>query len=727
MPIVFDTINIVLSFVVLIYIIFLYLIFTKTKNVLIKNSYSFAIFSILLWTVSMILYRSAPEISSLFWCKVLYVSATFTASSFFIFSIIFPKSKIPHLKLWLITILANFFIVLLVLLSDSVIRGVVVIPGAEKEIIWGPLYVIYSLYISLFFLMGLIVLFKKYLREYGRVKNQIKFVFWGYFIGSNLAMITNMMMVSWGDFRLNWLGQILSVIMVAFTVYAIITHRLMDIKFVMRRYSVYLVSMILVLIPLFVIKYLVNLYLPLLVSVIDVIVLFVAVLIFPPIKNVIYNLANKFFFSSLYDSRKIIVEVSDKLRSTLNINQLYNYIYDSLNGAMHVKAFGILRYRKKKKCYSTEFNVNFNIGRRVNFEKNDTIQEYFMEKNIPLIIAEAGELKDNPKTKETLEMLHRMKVEILMPLNVKDNVVGMIVMGAKESGDMYNDEDLQILKIVASQSAIAIENAMLYEETKNFSVKMEEEVKRATADLRAANKKLKKLDEAKSEFISIASHQLRTPLTVIKGYISMMMEGSFGKLSRSISDPLEKVYESNERLINLVENLLNISRIESGRLRFNFQTIQLEKMIESVIEELSSTAEVKGVLLEFKKLKSDLPKIMVDKEKIRQVIMNLVDNAIKYSVKGVILITLRKRKGNLIFCIRDNGLGIDKSDMPNLFKKFIRGNNAMLTHTEGTGLGLFVAKQMIESHQGRIWAESKGKNKGTKFCFELPIVDKDKN
>ena len=249
---------------------------------------------------------------------------------------------------------------------------------------------------------------------------------------------------------------------------------------------------------------------------------------------------------------------------------------------------------------------------------------------------------------------------------------------------------------------------------------------RATVELRAAHKKLKKLDKAKSEFISIASHQLRTPLTVIKGYISMMLEGNFGKLTKKVVSSLEKVYDSNERLIRLVENLLNISRIESGRLQLNFEIIQFEYLVSDVLEELSGNAKKKGLLLSYKLPRKPLPKVKVDEEKIRQVVMNLIDNAIKYTDKDRVTVSLKSLGQNIEFCISDNGIGIKKEDLPNLFKKFFRGSNTPLVHTEGIGLGLYVARQMIEAHGGRIWAESQGQEKGSRFCFLLPVVKEDK-
>ena len=200
-----------------------------------------------------------------------------------------------------------------------------------------------------------------------------------------------------------------------------------------------------------------------------------------------------------------------------------------------------------------------------------------------------------------------------------------------------------------------------------------------------------------------------------------MLEGSFGKLNPSERDSLEKVYDSGERLIQLVENLLNISRIESGRLQFNYEMMNLEEIVDSVVEELTNAAKKRGLKLNYAKGEKPLPKIRIDEEKIRQVIMNLTDNAIKYTKRGSITISLKKAGKNIRFCVSDSGLGMSQEDLPNLFKKFSRGEGTSAIHTEGTGLGLYVAKEMVEAHKGKIWAESKGRGRGSKFWFELPI------
>jgi signal transduction histidine kinase len=479
-------------------------------------------------------------------------------------------------------------------------------------------------------------------------------------------------------------------------------------------------SIVSIIIPALLLDYFVRNYLTNIPSnIVTFTVIILAVIIFPPIKNYYYRLANKYFFSSLYDARQVIAELSEKLRSTLDIARIYDYVSDTLVGAFHAKAAGLLTYDEESGKYMARYSTGFAVKGREKFAGNTFLHNEFIAKNHS-IVAEELRSDRRPEVAETLKLLSKMGVEILTPLNIKDKTIGLIALGPKESGDMYNDEDLQVLEIVGAQTAIAMENALLYDETRKFNINLKKEVERATSDLRHANDQLKKLDQAKSDFISIASHQLRTPLTVIKGYVSMILEGNFGDLNPAERNSLDIVFQSNERLIRLVENLLNISRIESGRLQYSLTTVPLSKVTDSVVEELSNYIKKKGLKFIYKK-PAALPFVKIDEEKIRQVVLNLIDNSVKYTKQGSITVSLKESDGQIVFTVSDSGLGIKPEDLPNLFKKFSRGTGTSLVHTEGTGLGLYVARMMIEAHNGKIWAESDGEGRGSRFMFSLPV------
>ena len=214
-------------------------------------------------------------------------------------------------------------------------------------------------------------------------------------------------------------------------------------------------------------------------------------------------------------------------------------------------------------------------------------------------------------------------------------------------------------------------------------------------ELEKAYQELQRLDKAKSEFISIASHQLRTPLTSIKGYISMILEGTYGKLSQKSQRPMKNVYQSNERLIKLVNDILDVTRIETGRIELNLKKSSLEDIISSIVEELKNEAKKKNIYLRQEKPKTSLPLILIDEEKIRQAILNIIDNAIKYTNKGGVVISTQVKNSIVKMAVQDTGSGMTKEELSKLFESFSRGTAGKRLYTEGVGLGLYIAKKFI--------------------------------
>jgi len=250
--------------------------------------------------------------------------------------------------------------------------------------------------------------------------------------------------------------------------------------------------------------------------------------------------------------------------------------------------------------------------------------------------------------------------------------------------------------------------------TTNQEIERRQELQKAYAEL-------EKLDKAKTEFVSIASHQLRTPLAAVKGYVSMLLEKSYGTLTEKMEKPLKNIYDSNERLIKLVNDLLNFSRIESGKIEIKLEETSINEVIVNTVEELKGLAEKKNLYLRFEKPEKDLPKIPFDAEKIRQAISNIIDNAIHYTTKGGITVRCKIENNKCKIEISDTGEGMTKEEIIGLFNSFNRGTAGTRFWTEGAGLGLYVAKKFVEIHNGRIWAESRGKEKGSVFYIELPI------
>lgn len=231
----------------------------------------------------------------------------------------------------------------------------------------------------------------------------------------------------------------------------------------------------------------------------------------------------------------------------------------------------------------------------------------------------------------------------------------------------------------------------------------------------------KLIEQMKTEFVSLAAHQLRTPLSAIKWTLRMLLDGDLGEITREQENFLQKTYQSNERMIHLINDLLNVTRIEEGRYLFKPTLAQIEDIMNPIIKSYREEMKRKKITFILKKPKTRLPQVKIDKEKMGLAIENFIDNALKYTFPGgQVTVALKCGKKEIEFSVKDTGVGIPKDQQDRIFTKFFRGANVIRMETEGSGLGLFIAKNIIEAHGGTIWFESK-EGKGSTFRFTLPI------
>ena len=364
--------------------------------------------------------------------------------------------------------------------------------------------------------------------------------------------------------------------------------------------------------------------------------------------------------------------------------------------------------------------INENLTKEVlivNLLEDSTIKHYFLGKNFSIIV----------------------------PLKAKNILEGAIVLGKNTSNANYTPNDIKILEFIAPEMAIAIKNAESFEEIRKFNEVLQKEVDTATADMKKineemykknlnlkhlsdqlveANSKLQQLDHLKDEFVSLASHELRTPMTAIKSYLWLFLESKNLPLSDKQKTYIERAYQATDRLITLVNDMLNVSRIESGRMNINLKPFNMVKLINEVTDELKPTAIKQKISLNIEIDELNLPEVTADQNKIREVIINLIGNSLKFTNEnGKITIKLFKQKDSMVIQIKDTGKGIKAEDMPKLFHKFqtVGSNYLTKNNSQGTGLGLYLSKSIVELHKGKIWAESEGEGKGSIFSFTLPF------
>lgn len=292
---------------------------------------------------------------------------------------------------------------------------------------------------------------------------------------------------------------------------------------------------------------------------------------------------------------------------------------------------------------------------------------------------------------------------------------------------LFPQSTLDLIIISITIAAFIVGGYFLVKSVKN-QVRQKEEIEKLAVNLEksneelgSANGKLKELDQLKSQFVSLASHQIRAPLTAIKGYASMILEGDYGEMSAQIKNAINIIFQSTENLVKIVGDFLDISRIEQGRMVYDMKDFDLKELAENLIKELKPNIEAKGLSIDLNIEPRKKYDINADPNKIKQVIGNLIDNSIKYTPKGSITVSVHKQADKIFIDISDTGVGIPAEEIPKLFEKFTRAKGANDINVLGTGLGLYVAKEMVTHHEGKIWVESPGKNMGSTFHIELPV------
>ena len=310
-----------------------------------------------------------------------------------------------------------------------------------------------------------------------------------------------------------------------------------------------------------------------------------------------------------------------------------------------------------------------------------------------------------------------IKTSMVYPVIAKGKTLGVLIFSMTKPVSKVTDEERDLISSFTSVVGIAVQNAKLYSDLENTT----KALNIANENLKIANIKLQELDKLKDEFVSLASHELRAPMTVIKGSLSTILDGYAGETSKEAKEFLTAAYSENDRLIRLVNNLLNISRIESGRLKFLVTNVDMSKLMKDVVTNLQMAAKEKSLRLIIDKL-DQLPFVLADEDKVREVLINLIGNAIKFTHQGGITVSAKVEKDMLITSVADTGNGIAPEDQELLFKKFSQVSRGTYSRqTGGTGLGLYISKKIIEGLHGQIWLTSTV-GQGTTFYFSLPVV-----
>lgn len=614
------------------------------------------------------------------------------------------------------SILFAGFTVSLLALTELVIAGI------EKQqdvyaVIFGPLASLYfvSLITAAIFSAALLIIGLK--KASGNEHARIKTILVSLVVTVILALISNVFIpVATGSFAFTNLGPLFTIFLAAGLTYSIIKHQLFNVRLIVARSVAYVVSLAVIAViftatAVIMARLLLDERISLSTEIFFAIFGAVAALLFQPIKLFFDRVSNNLFYRDAYNPQEVINQVNSSLVTTVKLEELLTKTGKIIEQNLKVE---FVEFYLRPNA-SIELHVAGSNSRL--FSHSETASFLNVLDNTDIKIHVANMLVDDGEITETMK---RLGLECAIKMTANNQDVGILFVGARKSGNAFTDRDIQLLDIIADEVAIAAQNALRFEEISQFANTLQARVDEATRELQRSNEKLQKLDEAKDEFISMASHQLRTPLTSVKGYISMLLEGDAGDINDTQKRFLDQAFLSSQRMVYLIADLLNVSRLKTGKFVIETHPTYLPDVVESEISQLYETAKARELDLFFNKPES-FATINLDETKIRQVIMNFADNAIYYTPRGGrITVALKQLKNTIEYTVTDTGIGVPKKEQHHLFTKFYRAGNAKKARPDGTGLGLYMAKKVVIAQGGSIIFKTE-EGKGSTFGFSFPV------
>ncbi len=411
-----------------------------------------------------------------------------------------------------------------------------------------------------------------------------------------------------------------------------------------------------------------------------------------------------------YDYQKVLRESIKAIATILNLDDLLQFIIDSMKKSLNVDSVGLFL---KEKNGQYGLRAAFSVHERI--AGNRSLHKIVVDRmgdTKRVVIREELEAGGPGDGAETIPYLKEIGAEAVIPLICRDQLQGVLTLGRKNSGEPYTPVDIDLLEALAIQAAVAIENAVLYEQ-------MEEKVRERTRELEEARKIAEAANKAKSEFLSNITHELRTPLNSIIGFSEVMREGAAGPLLPDQQAYLKDIWESGKHLLRIINNILDLSKIEAGMMELEHDEFYLKELLDGSLSLFRDKAQRKRITL-VAEISDDVDMITADKTKIKQVTLNLLANAMKFTPDGgSVGIAASRNNAGVQVDVWDTGIGMSPGDCGRLFQPFLQLDNTTTRKYEGTGLGLHLSRKIIELHGGRIWIES-APGAGSRFSFTIP-------
>ena len=616
---------------------------------------------------------------------------------------IMPEGVVP----FLLSLLSILFI------SPLLVENVYA-EGSVYGIEFGPLGWFYALTMSFLVISVIWIIVTNWQNSNKLVRKNIRVVGGSIAVGAPIMLILGLILPSTtGFYDTTKFTEIPALLILVALYYATIKHGLFDLRAVAVRTMAYVLTLSALTAVYFILAYFLSMVVfggqissGLSISPLNVLLALIMAIIFQPIKNLFDKLTNDIFYRETYDPEQFLKEFSRILSYNTNINLLINRASEYITRTL--------------KASSVDFYI---IGRKpLNIKNKNSLRlsENAIKTIIDLVPNNREEIIQTDNLDQGLfkKILSHNKIKIIIPMRLNNQSIGYMLLGEKRTGD-YDLRDIRMLGSIISELVIAISNSLSVEVIRDLNENLQQKVDNATRELRRSNEKLKELDKTKDEFLSIASHQLRTPLTSIKGYVDMLRDGDFGEVNEAQKNALDETFFSSERMVRLINDFLNISRLQTGKFTIEKRPTSFDDLVQQEVNMLKLVAAQSDIKINAKIDK--INDVNLDVEKVQQVVVNMIDNAIYYSKpNSTIEVKLKKSKNFAEFTVKDTGIGVPKEDQEKLFSKFFRAPNARTRRPDGTGVGLFLSKKVVVGHKGEIIFKSE-EGKGSTFGFKLPL------
>ncbi|MFI5303778.1 MAG: ATP-binding protein [Nitrospiria bacterium] len=716
--------NVLNILVALFNLIFGVIIFIRAQKRPAHLFFSFISFGISTWALCMVYFRfTAVQEPSLIGARLLYVPPVFIVTNFLLFTYVFPNKPFrfslkTHGSITLISCATIF----LVLLPGGVIKNVTLpLPGEEEKIIFGRGYPSYFLMVLSYFCWAFYRLHQMQKKATGLGKTQIQFVLYGTLISANLGLVTNLLLPTFGFFDLNWMGPVFTLIMVSTIGYAIVRHRLMDIRSPLSKNIAYSFLLIAAL----------SVYSGLLITKVDqildrylgeisgtVILALLLAIGFEPIKRFIEKTTNRIFYKKNYDPQQLLTELNRGIHSIIDLNKILNSIKNIVMAHFNLERMGIYLVDES----GFEFIAKEQSGLLDPLpisSQNPIIQS--LEKQRTLVYENL--LGNSNKLPDDERIIHEMEIRgigLIAPLYSEKKLIGIYLFGHKKSGDYFTGLDLQIIEIITAQTGTTIENARLYQ---MVNTQMEELKENQMQQLIQAAKLT-----SIGELATSVAHEINNPLTGILGFATLLLKGMDDR------DPKKRdvrVIESEAlRTRTIVRSLLDFARQREPKR----EKADLNEVLKGTLVLVRHQAELSNVEL-IEQYKDKIPLTSIDIDQMKQVFINIIKNAFdampnggKLYIKTNLLFVKkalddrpeeahpRDASQSIEITFSDTGTGMSPEVMKRIFEPFYTTKGDKM----GTGLGLPVSYGIIERHGGQIEVQSTS-GKGTTFKIKCPV------